>query len=485
MSIIGRHKECKTLSSVYRSKEAEFVAVYGRRRVGKTFLIREFFKNKGTFFEVVGIKDGNLESQLENFISSVSRVFDDNRSLKTPANWREAFEVMTEHLREYKPKKKVVIFLDELPWMATKRSQFLQNLDHFWNAHWSKMSNIVLVVCGSAASWMLKEIVRAKGGLYNRLTRAIMLSPFSLSESQQYLTSRGIKLNHRQVLDLYMVLGGIPHYLRLVEKGKSAVQVINELCFSQNGLLYDEFNNLFQSLFEYSEEHEAIIRTISVSQKGITRAEILTKAKLKSGGTFNKRLEELIASGFVKQYVPYGQKQNYFYRVIDEYSLFYLRWIEPFKQQSDAAYTSNYWQNKSQENSWVVSSGYLFENVCFKHVPQIQKALGLEKVSCHIGSWRYVPLKGQKAKGAQVDLLFDRADGAITVCEIKYSNGQFVIDKSYGKELSSKLEVFEERLKTDKQLFLAMVTTKGIKKNLWSEELVSRSVVLKDLFVEV
>lgn len=483
MNIIGREKECQLLKSMYGSDEAEFLAVHGRRRVGKTFLIREYFRGKGLFFEVVGIKNGSIDMQLHNFIGAMTGVFENNQvSLQASKNWHDAFKELTRLLKLQDPNQKIILFFDELPWMATKKSQFLQWLDHYWNAHWSQLPNLLLIVCGSAASWMLKKIVQAKGGLYNRLTGVLSLKPFSLFETNEYLQSRGVRLNQKQVLDIYMVMGGIPHYLKQIKKGKSAVQIVTDLCFSEDGLLYDEFSIVFESLFDNFEEHCKIIRAIAITNSGRSREQILSDSGLSSGGTFHRRMQELIASGFVKSFRPYGKKTEKYFKIIDEYTLFYLKQIEPFKQQSDEMLIADYWAQKSSSSQWRATAGFLFEMICLKHSVQIYRALGLEKLICGAGTWRFVPKKGSTEAGSQIDLLFERTDGAFTIVEIKYSQNLYAIDKAYGQQLLKKLDVFAKKLKTDKQLFIAMVTTKGVKKNLWSEELVSGQVVLGDLF---
>lgn len=260
--ILGREKEIEILDTVWNSKEAEFLAIYGRRRVGKTHLIRQYFSEKGQFFEASGAKDKSLAKQLENFTKSLSRTFFKDAPLANPKSWDAAFDILTGQLESRPKSQKIVIFLDELPWMATKRSGLLQSIDYYWNLHWSKLPNLIFVVCGSAASWMLEKLIYAKGGLHKRITRKILLEPYKLKETEQFLKNRGIRLNQRQILDIYMAIGGIPFYLKAIEKGLSAAQNINKLCFEKNGMLYDEFKNLFESLFEQAKVNLMLIREI-------------------------------------------------------------------------------------------------------------------------------------------------------------------------------------------------------------------------------
>ncbi len=487
--IIGRREELEILDQTTKSKEAEFVAIYGRRRVGKTFLIREYFSNKGVYLEATGVKDALLESQLKQFIKAYSAVFYEGAKLKVPRSWDEAFETVTEKMKSLPKNKKLIIFLDELPWMASKKSGLIQALDYYWNRYWSSQRNLIIIACGSAASWMLAHLIHAKGGLYNRITKRILLEPFNLKETQQFLESRSIRLKRKQILDLYMAMGGIPFYLKEVKKGSSATQIINDLCFKKKGLLYSEFTNLFRSLFDQAEHNLDIIRAIINSGNSISRDKLIEITKITSGGAINRRLEELEASSFIGGYIPYGKKKrNRFFRVIDEYTLFYIKWIEPLIERGAHSGQGNYWKKISNTPAKLTWSGFAFENVCYKHINQISKALGLNNIAYLTGSWRFISPKKSKEQGAQIDLLFDRNDDVITVCEIKYSDKSFVIDKAYAKSLDKKIEIFEHNFPskskpTRKQIYLAMISTWGVKKNMYSEDLIDMEVVLDDLFV--
>jgi len=480
--IIGRKEELKILKELVKSKEAEFLAVYGRRRVGKTHLVREFFSNKGCYFELTGQKDASLKGQLGNFAKIFSEKFFDNIPIERPKNWKDAFALLTGQLEKVPKAKKCVVFLDELPWLASKRSGLIQALDYYWNRYWSGRKNVILIACGSAASWMLDQLINAKGGLYNRLTRIILLKPYSLREAEEFLCSRGIRLNSKQLCELYMAFGGVPYYLKQFSKGMSATQGINKLCFQKDGLLYGEFERLFVSLFDHSDIHVKIIRAVAKKKEGISRVELIKKLKVTTGGTFNQRLSELEAAGFLQAYVSYGKKKkDSFFRVVDEYVLFYLRWIEPIKK---TAVTPGkfYWQTKSKTPAAVAWAGYAFEMICLKHVDQIRVALDLVGISCETGSWRHIPKQKSIEQGAQVDLLFDRDDGVITLCEIKYSDKIFVVDKAYAKQLANKIEVFEKHSLTKKKIELVMITFVGMRDTIWSEELIVNDVIFEELY---
>lgn len=481
--IFGRNQEISILESIWSSKEAELVALYGRRRVGKTYLVRECFSHKEFYCEIVGKKGGSLQVQLENFSEAFSKTFCNNIPIEKPKNWKKAFDLLTGEIEKLPKSKKIVLFIDELPWLATPKSGLLQNIDYFWNSKWSRFGNLKIILCGSAAAWMLDNLINAKGGLYNRITRSILLEPFNLFETKVFLKNQGVILNDKQVLDIYMAIGGVAHYLKQIEKGKSAVQNINDICFNKKGLLFNEFPKIFKSLFDSSEIHLAMVKAIASHQYGIDRKELLSRVGLESGGTFNKRIEELEAAGFIQSFYPYGKKtKDQYYRIIDEYTLFYLTWID--KRKNSIGIKDNYWTNRTKTGVWLNWAGYAFEQICYKHVEQIKKALALDKVPCEVGNWRYIPGKGSKEKGAQIDLLFDRDDGVITICEIKYSENEFTIDKSYADSLVNKINVFEKHFSSKKQIFLSMITTIGVKKNMWQQGLIHNQVLLKHLIAD-
>jgi hypothetical protein len=486
--IIGRKTEIQLLEKALSSNQAEFIAVYGRRRVGKTYLIRKFFQGSScVFFETTGQKDGSMKVQLLNFAESISKTFFQGLNVQPSLNWRDAFKSLTVLIKNIDKSKKIVLFFDELPWMVTPRSQLMQHLDHIWNTEWSDLENLKLIVCGSAASWMLDHLIHSKGGLHNRITGRIHLEPFNLQETQRYLNYLNVSLNHQQILELYMVMGGIPHYLKAISKGLSAAQNINTICFTKDGLLLDEFQELYASLYKNSEIYIKLIRIIASARQGISINKILEKDKnLSSGGRLRKRLLELGAAGFIHGFVPYGnKKKGIFYRILDEYTYFYLRWIEPFLENPDFIKTeTSYWEKVSQTPAWYNWIGYTFESVCLKHVGKIRHALGIDKILSKIGSWRYIPEPGELGGGAQIDLLFDRADRVVTICEIKGSNDKFSIDKAYAENLRNKVSVYREQTKTTKQIFVALITIHGLAKNQYSEELISNEITLKYLYNE-
>jgi AAA+ ATPase superfamily predicted ATPase len=485
--ITGRKREQELLKDLFESKKAEFIAIYGRRRIGKTFLIRNFMSSSPcVFFHVTGLQKGSTKEQLEEFAKQLGETFYQGASIKTRTRWRDAFEDLTLAISKVPKNQKIVLFFDELPWMATPRSRLLTALELYWNRYWVFDDRIKLIICGSATSWIIENIINNKGGLHNRVTRTIHLKPFSLSEVASFLKASKIRLNHHQILDLYIVLGGVPLYWSFIRKGLSASQSIDTLCFQNDGPIVKEFNRLFDSLFEDAKPYKTLVRTIAKHRCGIGQADLIAKSKLPDGGTTVRRLHQLEEAGFITSLVPYGHKdKGVYYLIDDEYSLFYLHWIEPnLKTISKKAINPGFWVSQSGRSSWKGWAGLAFESVCYKHLDQIRNTLKLDPGSI-AGTWRYLPRLKNDQEGAQIDLLFDRPDGVITVCEIKYSEKKYAIDKAYSKVLLKKIEVFKKQTKSKKQIFLSMITTYGLKETMYSEEIVESEVVLEDLFKEV
>lgn len=488
MKIIGRDAEREVLDAMYQSGNPEFIALYGRRRVGKTYLVRNHFINKkgSIFFYVTGIKEGSMADQLVSFMEQMSAVFYQGVRLETQKNWRNTFGIFTDAIKTIDGNKKIVLFLDEFPWMVTKNSKLLQILEYYWNHYWSRDSRIKLIICGSSSAWILKNIINNRGGLYNRVTRTIHLEPFDLNKTKTYLSHYKVKLNHKQIIQLYMVLGGIPFYLSQAEPGFSASQIIEKLAFRRNGFLFKEFSNLYATLFDLSESHTELMRSIANFRYGIGQEELThTIQSLSSGGRVTALLEDLEQADFVVRFKPFSHsKKGIYYRAIDEYSLFYFRWIEPIRASLlERGMSKGYWEKMQNSPAWYSWTGYAFEAVCYKHIPQISKALKLSPAAIPY-VWRYVPRKGSKEEGAQIDLLFDRPDGVITVCEIKYTDQPFIIDKSYAEKLKQKMNVFKRVTKTKKQIFLAIISASGLKRTIYSEDMVTGLVTLDDLFNE-
>lgn len=474
-SVIGRDAEKKILHELLHSKEAELIAILGRRRVGKTYLIRNFY-HKHLAFEFTGLHDTSLAEQLSGFSDALKQVMPIAIQPAVPVNWKQAFQFLSEYLKTQLFHEPVAILLDEFPWIHTRKSGFLMAFGHWWNTWASRQPQLKVVICGSAASWMIDNILNNRGGLHNRVSRTIRLLPFSLGETEQYLLSRNIKLDQFQLLQLYMAIGGIPQYLKQVSKGESAAQIIDKLCFAKNGLLKTEFNNLYKSLFSNSEHHEAIVRALSKKNKGMSREEVIEVCGFSSGGWTSHLFEELEESGFITQYIPFDRStRDKLYKLTDEFSIFYFKFMERVKGSGTGT-----WIKLSQSPSYTSWSGFAFEAVCQKHVAQIKQALGISGVYTEVSSWRYIPTTGET--GAQIDLLLDRQDRCINLCEMKFCQEEFTINKKYAAELDGKINVFRKQTKTKKTIFPTLVTTYGLKQNIYSTGRIMAEVKMEDLF---
>lgn len=481
MQIVGREEELSILKEVYEDLEPQFLAVYGRRRIGKTFLISEFFKNKGVYFEITGMKKGKLAEQLFHFAFEFSRIFGEGTKIATPKSWSSAFQTLQEAIEKIQDMK-IILFFDEAPWLDSPKSGFLRALEHFWNRYLSKNPQIILVVCGSSASWIIKKIIYDKGGLYNRVTRKLRLLPFSLREVEIYLKSRQIELDRKQITDLYMAFGGVPKYLSYVKRGYSVAQIISSTCFSDKGALSEEFSALYGSLFENSEQHIAIIHALAEVISGLTKNDLLKRANLSSGGSSTRAIQELVDAGFVMYVPPFGKKKiDGKYRVCDEYSFFYLSWIKKNVRTNLESGNGEVWMKKQGSAEWHSWSGYAFESLCLKHITSIKKALGISGVETIASGWWFSP-KNIEEKGAQIDLVIDREDRCVNLCEIKYSDSEFLITKSYVENLRNKKNVFREKTGMKKALFMTFITPYGVQKNSYALDCVDRELTLNDLF---
>lgn len=470
MKIIGRKTQQAELKQYFTSDKPEFIAVYGRHRVGKTFLIKEFFKDKFAFY-FTGSANTNTLNQLQKFSESLNSF--GKAKYPIARTWSDAFENLKQMLDKSKVKGKKVIFLDELPWMDTPRSGFVSALDYFWNSWASSRSDILLIVCGSATSWMISKLVKSRGGLHNRITHKMCIEPFSLSECREFFKDNNIMLSDYDIIESYMILGGVPYYLSLMKPGLGLAQNIDALCFARNGDLSNEFENLYSSLFKHSENHIKIVEALGKKSKGLSREEIIKETKISDGGGLTKVLEELDQCGFINKYRDFGKdSKNALFQLVDSYTLFYLTFIKNNK------FDANFWMNTLGSPRHRTWSGYAFEQVCMIHIKQLKFKLGISGVSTSVSSWRSPK---SATNGAQIDMLIDRQDNIINICEMKYSMGEFSIDKKYESNLRNKRAVFIEESKTRKAVHITMVTTYGVKRNEYSG-VIQSEITMEDLF---
>ncbi|SCA63409.1 hypothetical protein SCG7109_AO_00050 [Chlamydiales bacterium SCGC AG-110-M15] len=421
-----------------------------------------------------------MKEQILNFTYAFSQCFLSARRLEPPKSWALAFALLRDAILGLPKEGKKILFFDEVPWLDSPRSGFLPALEHFWNAYVSRDPNVIVILCGSAASWMIEKVLANRGGLHGRLTKKMRLLPFSLSEAEAFLQSREVDLPRKQLIELYMVMGGVPQYLKQVEPGLSVSQVINEQCFSSTGYMYDEFSHLYASLFGKYRIHLELIRTLAKNKCGLSQGELLKQMKRDSSGEISHALKELEESGFIKYSLLWGKrKSGGKYRLIDEFTYFYLKWMADAEDIDD----KSYWLKKHNTASWRSWAGYAFESICLKHVQEIKGVLGIQAVGTSISTWHYRPKRGVEDVGAQVDLIIDRNDDCINLCELKFYSEEFTIDKDYARKLEERKELFAKVTKTRKALYTTLISTYGTKANNGYDRAVQSQLTIDDLFV--
>ncbi len=473
MEITGRQAQIKAMKALYSLDKSYFLAITGRRRVGKTFLIDQVYQER-MCYRVTGIQDGSQEAQILNFVQKLAE-YSDMPIVTAPENWQQAFILFKSYLQSLPKNKKHIIFMDELPWMATPRSGFIQLLAHLWNDYLSKEKHFVLVICGSSTSWITKRIVNDKGGFHNRLTHTLALQPFTLKETKEFLLSKKIRLTDHAITELYMIMGGIPYYLENIRKGESPTVAIDRMCFSETGILRHEYDNLYKALFDNAANHEAIVKALATAKSGLTRAEIIKKSKVNAGGPYTRAMDDLLLSGFIVEETPFGRKKRgSIYRLADEYSVFFHRFISSSKKASKGI-----WQLISQSQKYKIWAGYAFESVCQKHIEAIKKALDISKVYTETASYRHT--SQTTATGFQIDLLIDRKDKAINLCECKYHDAPIVINAKYAKQLNERKALFKSATGSKKTLFTTMITNQDIVKNEYYKDAVDTHISITAL----
>ena len=469
--MVGRIAEQAELRALLDNSESVFAAVYGRRRVGKTYLVRKTFGNHFAF-DHVGLSSGKMSDQLESFRNSL--IAHGHRKCPVLKSWIGAFEELKKLLDRGKSTKKIV-FIDELPWMDTSKSRFIPAFEHFWNSWAAWRNDIVLIVCGSATSWLLNKVINSKGGLHNRVTKRIRLEPFTLAECEQLSAEKGLALDRHQIAECYMVFGGVAYYWSLLEKGLSVAQNIDRLFFSQNGALRGEYQELYKSLFRVPEPYERIVCALGTRKVGMTRSAVAEAAGLNDNGALTKYLEELEQCGFVRKYLAFGKiGKDALFQLVDNFTLFYFCFRTAIQRGAE-----NYWLEKLDAQSHVVWTGLAFERVCLLHVQQIRIALGISGVATNVCSWSGADENGRRA---QIDLLLDRNDRVITLCEMKFADEAYALTKKDIESLTHKRAAFRFATGTRRAVHLTMVTAEGLEHNSYRNE-IQRELTLDDLFV--
>ena len=481
-NIIGRKSEIERLEKYVASNRSEFIAVYGRRRVGKTFLIKELFEGKLTF-RLTGKENVNTKEQLENFGYALGNF---TGHVEIPNSWAQAFRMLSIFIEQEVEEDTKIIFIDELPWFDTHGSNFISALEHFWNDWAAYRRDIKLIVCGSATTWMLDNVVNSRGGLHNRATHTILLSPFTLHETELFFKSFDFPYERQELIECYMAVGGVAYYLSLFEREKSVAENIQSLCFTRGGELVDEFQKIFKSLFKKAENHIAVITALQKKGMSMTRLEIIKEANQTNNGNLTKLLRELEECAFIRSYIPFNkQKKEKIFQLIDPFTLFYFKFMQGGKH-----FLTGYWPKIQATNDYSSWCGYAFEIVCLNHLDQIVHALGIDGSINTPCSWTFKPpkcmLSDEEADedlkhGAQIDLLIDRSDQTITLCEMKYSRGEYEITKDYDTLLKRRQRIFKKATKTRKSIVTTFITPNGLMNNIYSRQVI-RQVTGNQLF---
>ena len=471
MKLIARNREIEELGRLYKSKRSEFVIVYGRRRIGKTFLVNQVFQERFTF-TYVGARKQPQRVQLQRFARQLQE-FSGSPYYPTLNSWEEAFEELKALIKTKPVDERKVIFFDEMPWIDTPRSSFVDALEYFWNAWAAQRSDILFIACGSATSWMVNKLVKNQGGLHNRITAQIYLRPFNLGECEEFLHEYGCRWDRYTILQCYMALGGVPFYFSLLNPGESLAQNLDRLFFQKNAAMKEEFGELFSALFSQADKYIDVVMALASKREGMVRAEIIEKTKL-SGGGLSKILENLERCDFIETYSKFKSSvRNTVYRISDPYTLFYFKFVNNNNSKDEHYWSRN--MNSPMIRSW---QGFSFETVCLSHLAQIKQALGISGISTNTCSWRK---QGGEDDGAQIDLLIDRSDRLINVCEMKFSEKPYSITKAYADSLRMKMAIFAETAHVRKSLALTMVTTYGVLPGIHAG-IVQNEVTMDDLF---
>ena len=471
--LIARHKEQEQLNKCLRSEQSEFVIVYGRRRIGKTFLIEQYF-NKTYDFKFVGGHRLSSKVQLANFAKALKKY--SKKKIAQLDSWADAFDELENYLDSLPKDRKKVVFFDEMPWIDTQRSDFVSSLEYFWNSWAASQEDIVFIATGSSTSWMVENLVENQGGLHNRITESIYLRPFTLRDTEEYLSKKHFPKDRYQTLQFYMLTGGVPYYLSLLNPRESVAQNIDRLCFDPRGKLKMEFDELYNALFSNAQSYVKVAKLLAEHRSGLTRSEISAKTRM-SGSTLTGILKNLERSDFIAQRSQYGnKKKDRLYRLVDFYTLFYYRFID-----GDTAQDNQWWSHNASSPSILSWKGLTFELICLEHHVQIKKGLGINGMATSVSTWRYVGNKEAETPGVQIDMIIERADRIIHLVEIKFSVQKYTITKEYEQKLRERMWLFQEIRKTNKAVVQTFVTTYGLSNpTAWS--IVHSELTMNDLF---
>ena len=478
--IIGRKRELNFLEERYERDKSELLVIYGRRRVGKTFLVTQAFKDRFAFkhtglspYEDEGRKV-TMADQLQAFHYSLIR-YGESRDRLCPKSWMEAFFRLEELLTSKRNGEKMVVFIDELPWMDTPRSGFLTAFESFYNGWASGEDDVLVVVCGSSSSWMLTNLINNKGGMYDRQTLELKILPFSLKETEEFLRSKDILLDRYDIVRAYMAVGGIPYYLDYFMRGRSFEQNMDELFFREGAPMRKEFSRLFRTLFSNSESYATLVRFLAGRRYGYTREEIVAGVDLSSGGGLTEMLTKLEETDFIEKYKPVAKEGGkLYYRLMDSFTVFYLHFID-----GNDGLDEHYWTNSAGDRRVSTWNGIAFEQVCLSHVESLKRALGISGIATTAS--KYLAQGGDGRQGAQIDLVIDRADKNVNLCEMKFYAAEVSLDKEEDLKIRNRVEAVRAALGRRGTIFPTLVTTYGLKRGAHSG-VIQNVITLDDLF---
>lgn len=470
--IIGRDVEIGRLNAIAESSHAEFLALFGRRRVGKTFLINQVFNDRFAF-KMTGVIEGSLKDQFTAFSDAMEEY---GYGLpQMPQDWMSAFVMLKNALKTVvKNGERCIIFIDELPALDAENSNVAGAIGYFWNSWASLQDNVLLIICGSATSWMITHVIDSKGGLHDRLTEEMPIHPFTLREVEEYFGTRQFAWNRQMTLQSYMVFGGIPYYLSLLDKNESLTQNIDRLFFSKETKMRREFRRLFNTLYKNPERYIEIVKALSKSRKGMTREQLATELKCDNNGHLGNKLDDLVQCDLVRKNIVREKEiksKDAIYQLCDFFSLFYLTFVDRAEVETE------YWAhhiNTPEVNTWM---GLAYERICMAHIMQIKRALRIDGISTLNYSWRSKTSK----PAAQIDIIIERADRIVNVCEVKYSLDKYELNKEEYEKINQRRTAFIQETGLRHASWLTMITTEGLAKGLYSE-MIQSQVTLDDLF---
>ena len=478
--MVGRKKEAEELKDLFNGNKAELVAVYGRRRVGKTYLIDQTFQGKFVFrhaglspVEMKNISGPSpLRKQLKHFYNSL--LMYGMKKSRCPADWLEAFLLLEQFLESRDTGERMLVFLDELPWLDTQRSGFVTAFEGFWNNWGCHRDNLMVIVCGSATTWILDKLINSHGGLYDRVTYEIKLSPFTLHECEEFFKAEKIKLSRYDITCAYMILGGIPFYLRYFKRGLSLPQNIDRLFFSKGAKLKEEYDRLFGSIFNRPEMMRSLVESLAERNLGFTRNELAERTGYTTGGSLTEALNSLEASDFIVKYVPFGlSKREPYYKLVDPFCMFYIKFVA-----GHSSLNASFWMQNNTSMQITTWRGFAFENVCFNHVAEIKAALGISGIFSEQSAWSK---RADDEDGTQIDLLIERRDNIVNMCELKFYSGEFSVKKDYHRVLINRQLLLEKELSPKMTIHNTLITTYGLKYSEYSG-FFDNVITMDDLF---